>query len=503
MPPRRNEKYRLPVPLPEGKVLYDMEGNQWVLGKIIGSGGFGLIYLAFPMNKPEKDARHVIKVEYQENGPLFSELKFYQRVAKRDYIKKWIELKQLDYLGIPLFYGSGLTEFKGRSYRFMVMERLGKDLQKISDQNGTFKKSTVLQLGIRMLDVLEFIHENEYVHGDIKAANLLLGYRNQDQVYLADYGLAYRYCPNGNHKHYQENPRKGHNGTIEFTSLDAHKGVALSRRSDLEIVGYCLLRWLCGKLPWERNLKDPVAVQTAKTKLLDELPESVLQWAPSRSSCCKSNGEIAQYLACAYNLAYDEKPNYQMLKKILNPGGMPLGPLEFSTKGESINVYTPNNQKVDSRKAAAKQVNQMQKRLREKNVHSERSAESCATWRKVLKEEVLIGLLHNKNAQESTRRRQKYCESQFLNEVESSPNASYESHQDCTSPDIFDRSRSPPWYKYTSTADMEATDSEETTGFWLTNSQFTLSEKTKADIYYYGFTILFLLILVYLSLCFL
>ena len=42
--------------------------------------------------------------------------------------------------------------------------------------------------------------------------------------------------------------------------------IALSRRSDLEILGYCLLRWLCGKLPWERNLQDPVAVQTAKTK---------------------------------------------------------------------------------------------------------------------------------------------------------------------------------------------------------------------------------------------
>lgn len=42
--------------------------------------------------------------------------------------------------------------------------------------------------------------------------------------------------------------------------------IALSRRSDLEILGYCLLRWLCGRLPWEQNLEDPVAVQTAKTK---------------------------------------------------------------------------------------------------------------------------------------------------------------------------------------------------------------------------------------------
>ncbi|EQB78704.1 serine/threonine-protein kinase VRK2 [Camelus ferus] len=263
----------------------------------------------------------------------------------------------------------------------MVMERLGIDLQKISDQNGTFKKSTVLQLGIRMLDVLEYIHENEYVHGDIKAANLLLGYRNPDRVYLADYGLSYRYCPSGNHKQYQENPRKGHNGTIEFTSLDAHKGVALSRRSDLEILGYCLLRWLCGKLPWERNLKDPVAVQTAKTK-----------YRFSSIPSCTAAGEIAQYLLCARDLAYDEKPNYQMLRKILNPDGMPLGPLEFSTKEESLNMPAPNNPKVDSRKATTKQVNQMQNRLIGKQGPSERSAESCAARRRVQGEEEPSGL---------------------------------------------------------------------------------------------------------------
>ncbi|XP_045683422.1 serine/threonine-protein kinase VRK2 isoform X2 [Phyllostomus hastatus] len=487
MPPRRNKKYKLPVPLPEGKVLDDSEGNKWVLGKMIGSGGFGLIYLAFPTNKPDEDARHVIKVEYQENGPLFSELKFYQRAAKKECIKNWIKLKQLDYLGIPVFYGSGLTEFKGK--RFMVMERLGTDLQKISDQNGTFKKSTVLQLGIRMLDVLEYIHENEYVHGDIKAANLLLGYKNPEQVYLADYGLAYRYCPSGNHKQYQENPRKGHNGTMEFTSLDAHKGVALSRRSDLEVLGYCLLRWLCGRLPWEACLWDPVAVQTAKTNLLDELPESVFKWAPSRSSCC----EIAQYLVCAHNLAYDEKPNYQMLKKILNPGGIPLGPLEFSAEGLSVNMHTPNNHKVDLQKGATKQVNQMQNSFIETNAHSERSAESCATWRKVQKEKP-VGLLNKDTAQESTRRRQKYYESQeHLNEVKSPPqkdgcmqipNSFYEPQQDFTSPDMFNKSRRPPWCMHTSTTGTEATGLKPS----------TLSEETKADVYFYGIIILFLLI---------
>ncbi|XP_030878393.1 serine/threonine-protein kinase VRK2 isoform X1 [Leptonychotes weddellii] len=317
-----------------------------------------------------------------------------------------------------------------------------------------------------------------------------------NMVYLADYGLCYRYCPNGNHKQYQENPRKGHNGTIEFTSLDAHKGVALSRRSDLETLGYCLLRCLCGGLPWERSLRDPAAVQAAKASLLDELPESVLKWAPSRSSC----REIAQYLVCAHSLAYDEKPNYQMLKKILNPGEIPLGPLEFSTGGQSVNVRTPDNQNVVSRKAATKQVSQMQNRSIEKNIHSERSAESCLTGRKVQKEEPPTGLLNSETAQESTRRRQKYCESQeILNEIKSSPqpssciyfpNSFYEPYQDSTSPDIFNNSRSSSWDTSTSTTGMEVTD-------------FTLSEETKADVYYYGFIILFLLTLVCLALYFL
>lgn len=32
------------------------------------------------------------------------------------------------------------------------------------------------------VNVLEYIHENEYVHADIKAANLMLGYRDPEQV---------------------------------------------------------------------------------------------------------------------------------------------------------------------------------------------------------------------------------------------------------------------------------------------------------------------------------
>ena len=84
------------------------------------------------------------------------------------------------------------------------------------------------QLSLRILDILEYIHEHDNVHGDVKAFNLLRSNKNPDRVYLVDYGLAYRYCPDGAHKEYKEDPKRCHDGTLEFTSIDAHNGVGMS-----------------------------------------------------------------------------------------------------------------------------------------------------------------------------------------------------------------------------------------------------------------------------------
>lgn len=50
------------------------------------------------------------------------------------------------------------------------------------------------------------------------------------QVYLVDYGLAFRYISDGKHKEYKEDPKRAHDGTVEFTSRDAHKGVGMCTR---------------------------------------------------------------------------------------------------------------------------------------------------------------------------------------------------------------------------------------------------------------------------------
>ncbi|TKS86191.1 Serine/threonine-protein kinase VRK1 [Collichthys lucidus] len=320
---------------PAGEVLTDTGKKAWKLGSAVGQGGFGLIYLAEEnSDRPvAADARYVIKVEPSDNGPLFSELKFYMRAAKPDLIQTWMKSHKLKSLGVPRYWGSGLHVKGGKKYRFMVIDRLGTDLQKKFEECGRrFPRKLVLQLGLRLLDILEYIHDHEYVHADIKASNLMLSHSDPNQVYLVDYGLAYRYAPDSVLKEYKEDPKRCHDGTIEFTSIDAHKGATACRRSDLEIMSYCMVQWLCGRLPWEDKLQDPLYVRDSKIRFMEEVK----------------------------SLKYQDKPPYDKLRSILQAGLKAVkakddGKLEFTPANGAV---PPPAKKATKRKKAAAEAEQ-------------------------------------------------------------------------------------------------------------------------------------------------
>ncbi|XP_068239405.1 serine/threonine-protein kinase VRK1-like isoform X1 [Palaemon carinicauda] len=311
--------FKLPDPITPGVVVTDVAKQQWKIGCSIGVGGFGEIYLASKdtINPVGNDADYVIKVEPHTNGPLFAEMHCYMRVARPEHIEAWKKEKKLKALGMPKYLGSGSFEFKGQRYRFMVMERFGSDLQKILEQHSKrFSFKTVYQVGIQILDALEYIHSKEYIHADIKASNLLVGYQpgTQNQVYLVDFGLACRYANDGKHKEYKYDQRKAHDGTIEFTSRDAHIG-AHSRRGDLEILGYNMTQWLCSRLPWEDNLQDCNYVATQKRCFMEDIPSFIDKCFPDT----KPQG-LQEYLEYVVNLAFDEKPDYEKCRCILRNG---------------------------------------------------------------------------------------------------------------------------------------------------------------------------------------
>ncbi|XP_030755414.1 serine/threonine-protein kinase VRK1-like [Sitophilus oryzae] len=94
---------------------------------------------------------------------------------------------------------------------------------------------------------------------------------NGDPIYLLDYGLATKYLlSNGKHREFSSDQRRAHAGTVLFCSRDAHKGVQ-SRRSDLESLGYNMIYWLTGTLPWIDDINEPEIVEKKKNKFFTDV----------------------------------------------------------------------------------------------------------------------------------------------------------------------------------------------------------------------------------------
>ncbi|XP_058013690.1 inactive serine/threonine-protein kinase VRK3 isoform X3 [Ahaetulla prasina] len=215
--------------------------------------------------------KYTLKLDAKE-GKLFNEQNFLQRAAKKVTVEKWKKQHLMPFLGIPECVGFGVHE---NSYRFLVFPELGRSLQSILDDNkNKMTEKAVMQLAVRLLDVLEYLHENEYTHGDLSAENIYVNPSDLTVVTLADFSFAFRYSPGGKHVPQRDCSRTPHEGTLEFISLDSHRGAAPSRRSDLESLGYCLVKWLCGALPWSAELTDPCDVTEEKERCKADIIKS-------------------------------------------------------------------------------------------------------------------------------------------------------------------------------------------------------------------------------------
>lgn len=405
---------KLPERLPVGHRLVDTTKQQWLIGPSIGCGGFGDIYLTRQYDESRDDLKritqeqiikesdtwtNVIKFEHF-SGPLFAEINFYIRCARKETIEEYMVAKKLKHLGMPRFVASGIydplrddnpppvckntlsmvvkhppakrgrlaqtngvdmktngvvkkvngvqhinnnnkpkripaSQVKEKKYRFLVLERFGDDVEKIWNRaNGRFDMKSAFNIALKVIDTLEYIHSHGYVHADVKASNLLTDWRNDhtnlmssngptyldddivktpkriqngsgsvkrvrsksipanglsktngkstagkdsvepdDQLYLVDFGLVERfYHKDGTHREHVEDQRRANNGTIEFSSRDAHIG-AFSRRSDLESLAYNLLYWVSGgRLPWTTcGGKDHQLVEASKKWYMSNL----------------------------------------------------------------------------------------------------------------------------------------------------------------------------------------------------------------------------------------
>ena len=203
-----------------------------------------------------------------------------------------------------------ITYGSSGGFNILVMQLLGQNLQRYFEINGVFSIKTACLLAYQMISVLEHIHNKGVIHRDIKPENFLLGKENgpnSKYLYLIDFGLSKFFDKNGLNDIITN--KKNLTGTPRYSSINALRGLEQSMRDDLESVGYILIYFLKGKLPWMGiECKD-------KNEKIKKICIRKIETA-SNDLCVGLPKEFIEYIDYCKNLEYDQVPDYTMLKNL-------------------------------------------------------------------------------------------------------------------------------------------------------------------------------------------
>lgn len=254
--------------------------NKYKLIERIGAGNFGSIYRGQNIRTHENVA---IKIEPIASGVglLKNESVIYQ------YLKGCVGVPSVKWFG------------RDGANHYMVINLLGESLRSIKDRSGSLPLSIVLKIGINMITLLETIHNRGLVHRDIKPENFLLGPNNDmDHIHIIDFGFCRSYLLNGGYGHISQKKTHGIIGSLTYASLNAHALTELSRRDDMESLGYVLINLHLGTLPWQDTTASKIdEVKRLITTRCDVPPVFI---------------KYIQYVRC---LKFEEAPDYAQLIK--------------------------------------------------------------------------------------------------------------------------------------------------------------------------------------------
>jgi len=196
-------------------------------------------------------------------------------------------------------------------YNYLVRELLGESLYDYFQScDKKFPLSKILRIGKQMISLIESIHKKGIIHGYLTPLHFLFGKDSKkSQIYLVSFG---------NSKYYEDPITKVHiknvggknfksHYSISYGSINQLKKQANSRRDDVEAIGYILLFFLKGKLPWHNvkgNSNDEIIEKKKEIKLNTSLDDL----------CRDCPEEFKSFIEYSRRLKFDDEPDYEALR---------------------------------------------------------------------------------------------------------------------------------------------------------------------------------------------
>lgn len=149
------------------------EVNGYIIEEKLGEGRYGICYLVVKDNKKFILKQLKNKMLKKSGDKVFNEEKILKslNIPNIPNIPRYIEtIKEKNLFAFILEYIEGKT----------IEEIIFKD-------NYIFNKREIFNIGIQLINIVKYLHDNNIVHRDIRVPNTIF---RDGQLYLVDFGLA-------------------------------------------------------------------------------------------------------------------------------------------------------------------------------------------------------------------------------------------------------------------------------------------------------------------------
>ena len=211
--------------------------GRYTINGVLGQGAMGLVYDG---HDPKLNRRVAIKTIL--TGKLSPEA---AKMAKVRFQREVRAVARLNHGNVVQVYDFG----QEGELAYIVMEFIkGKELKDFFDRNERLDLATIFRLMTELLAALDFAHEANIIHRDVKPANVMIDANGHAK--LTDFGVARFTEPEGGDQ--MERTRVGTIiGTPSYMSPEQIQGQAIDRRSDIFSAGVILYQLLTWKKPFE------------------------------------------------------------------------------------------------------------------------------------------------------------------------------------------------------------------------------------------------------------
>lgn len=272
-------------------------GEEFVIGDFILSGKlrnseFSPVYVG--ANKSTQ-ANVAVKVVTTKNSLSMKFLEYEARVFK--------ELAHEDYI-----YKMHKSGTQGKLI-FLASDVPGPTLDELLKRCKGFTIKTIILITLSFQDIIEKLHKKRFLMRDVRPANFSVGFgANSKLFYIQDFFHAKKYWDPIRQTHIPYKEGKDFRSNQRYASINAHLGIEMSRRDDLEMLSYTMLSMLKKQLPWEQEAVQGKAEDRYEEVLKQKgfiTPEEMFDGCPFEYSVMQKYSR---------SLRFEEKPDYNWLR---------------------------------------------------------------------------------------------------------------------------------------------------------------------------------------------